>query len=53
MENNKQMKLYYPVCMENNKQMKLYYPGCMKITNTWSCIPLGVWENNKAVFPWM
>jgi hypothetical protein len=42
MENNKQMKLYYPGCKEINKQMKLYVPRFWTITNKWSCIPLGV-----------
>jgi hypothetical protein len=30
MDNNKQMKLYDPVCMDNNRHMKLYYPVCME-----------------------
>jgi hypothetical protein len=36
------MKLNYPVCMENNKQTGCILKGVWKITNKWSCVPLGV-----------
>ena len=36
------MKLYSFGCIDNNKQMKLYYPGYVEITNKWRCIPLSV-----------
>jgi hypothetical protein len=41
MENNKQMKLYYPGCKEKNKQMKFYFPGCMDNKK----------KTNGAIFP--
>jgi hypothetical protein len=53
MENNRQMKLYSPVCLVNNKLMKLDSIGVWKITDKWSCITLDVWKitKNGAVFP--
>jgi hypothetical protein len=44
MENNKQMKLYSPVCLVNNKLMQLDFMGVWQITDKWSCITLGVWK---------
>jgi hypothetical protein len=32
-DNNRKIKLYYPVCIENNRQMKMYYPGCIEKTD--------------------
>jgi hypothetical protein len=40
MENNNQMKLYYPGCIENNRQMKLYYHGCMANKTNEAALPL-------------
>jgi hypothetical protein len=42
MENNKQMKLYSPVCMVNNKQIKLDSMGVWEIKEKMSCNTLGV-----------
>ena len=52
MENKRQMELYSPVCMENKRQMELFSPGCMTITNKWCCIPLCVCKITELEAQW-
>ena len=51
MKHNKQMKLYYPVCIDNNRQMKLYSPWCMDNNRQMQLDPLFVWkqQTNETV----